>query len=39
VVQGDVSEEIVEMIGQGVGVLKGIPAENVEVVTVGKKKD
>jgi translation initiation factor 1 (eIF-1/SUI1) len=39
VVQGDVSDEIVEMISQGVGVLKGIPAENVEVVTVGKKKD
>ena len=38
VVQGDVSEEIVEMIEGGVGVLKGIPSDNVEVVTVGKKK-
>lgn len=38
VVQGDVSDEIVEMIEAGVGVLKGIPADNVEVVEEKKKK-
>ncbi|KAG6890710.1 hypothetical protein C0995_005083 [Termitomyces sp. Mi166 len=38
VVQGDVSDEIVEMIHDGVGVLKGIPVDNVEVVEEKKKK-
>jgi density-regulated protein DRP1 len=38
VVQGDVSDEIVDMIEAGVGVLKGIPADNVEVVEEKKKK-
>jgi translation initiation factor 1 (eIF-1/SUI1) len=32
IVQGDVSDEILEMIEGGVGVLKGIPAENVEFI-------
>ena len=39
VVQGDVSDEILEMIENGVGVLKGIPADNVEIVEEKKKKD
>lgn len=38
VVQGDVSDEIIEMIHDGVGVLKGIPADNVDVVEEKKKK-
>jgi density-regulated protein len=38
VVQGDVSEEIVDMIKEGVGILKGIPSANVEVVEEKKKK-
>jgi density-regulated protein len=38
VVQGDVSDEIVEMIEGNVGVLKDIPADNVEVVEEKKKK-
>ncbi|KAG5353928.1 Translation machinery-associated protein 22 [Termitomyces sp. T112] len=38
VVQGDVSDEIVEMIHDGVGVLKGIPTDNVEIVEEKKKK-
>jgi len=38
VVQGDVSDEIVEMIENEIGVLKGIPADNVEVVEEKKKK-
>jgi len=38
VVQGDVSDDIVEMIEAGVGVLKGIPSDNVEVVEEKKKK-
>lgn len=38
VVQGDVSDEILEMIEQGVGVLKGIPEDNVEIVEDKKKK-
>ncbi|TFK68779.1 density-regulated protein DRP1 [Pluteus cervinus] len=37
VVQGDVSDEIVEMIEGGVGVLKGIPADNIELVEEKKK--
>ncbi|KAL0950419.1 hypothetical protein HGRIS_010372 [Hohenbuehelia grisea] len=38
VVQGDVAYEIVDLIEEGVGVLKGIPADNVEVVEEKKKK-
>ncbi|KAI0638603.1 translation initiation factor SUI1 [Trametes polyzona] len=39
VVQGDVSGEIVEMIEDGVGLLKGVPKENVvEVEEKSKKK-
>jgi density-regulated protein DRP1 len=38
VIQGDVSDEILEMIKGGVGVLKGIPVENVELVEEKKKK-
>ncbi|KAG5643487.1 Translation machinery-associated protein 22 [Asterophora parasitica] len=38
VVQGDVSDEILEMIEAGAGVLKGIPADNVEIVEEKKKK-
>ena len=38
VVQGDVSDEILEMIEGEVGVLKGIPPDNVEIVEEKKKK-
>jgi density-regulated protein len=39
-VQGDVSGEIVELIEEGAGVLKGIPADNVvEVEDKPKKKN
>ena len=38
VVQGDVSDEILEMIEDGVGLLKGIPVDNVEIVEEKKKK-
>ncbi len=39
VVQGDVSGEIVEMIEDGVGLLKGVPKDNVvEVEEKSKKK-
>jgi len=38
VVQGDVADDVVEMIEEGVGVLKGIPSDNVEVVEDKKKK-
>ncbi|KAJ7594478.1 density-regulated protein DRP1 [Mycena floridula] len=38
VVQGDVSDEVLEMIEDEVGVLKGIPAENVRLVEDKKKK-
>lgn len=38
VVQGDVSAEIVEMIEEGQGVLKGIPKDNVVEVEDKKKK-
>jgi density-regulated protein DRP1 len=37
VVQGDVSDEILEMIEGQVGLLKGVPKENV-VLTEEKKK-
>lgn len=38
VVQGDVSGEIVEMIEEGQGLLKGIPKDNVVEVEDKKKK-
>ncbi|TEB25073.1 density-regulated protein DRP1 [Coprinellus micaceus] len=38
VVQGDVCYEILEMIEDGVGILKGVPADNVEIVEDKKKK-
>lgn len=38
VVQGDVCYEILEMIEEGVGILKGVPADNVEIVEDKKKK-
>ncbi|KAJ3727912.1 density-regulated protein DRP1 [Lentinula raphanica] len=39
VVQGDVSDEILEMIEEEVGILKGIPADNVEIVEEKTKKN
>ncbi|KAJ3734243.1 translation initiation factor SUI1 [Lentinula guzmanii] len=39
VVQGDVSDEILEMIEGEVGILKGIPADNVEIVEEKTKKN
>ncbi|KAI0677661.1 translation initiation factor SUI1 [Trametes maxima] len=38
VVQGDVSGEIVEMIEEGVGLLKGVPKDNIVEVEEKKKK-
>ena len=38
VVQGDVSEEIMEMLEKGEGVLKGVPIANVDIVEDKKKK-
>jgi density-regulated protein DRP1 len=38
VVQGDVSDEILEMIEEEVGLLKGIPADSVKIVEEKKKK-
>ncbi len=38
VVQGDVSDEIMDMIEQEIGLLKGIPVDNVEIVEEKKKK-
>ena len=38
VVQGDVSDEILEMLEKGEGVLKGVPIANVELVEDKKKK-
>ncbi|KAI0774735.1 translation initiation factor SUI1 [Trametes elegans] len=38
VVQGDVSGEIVEMIEDGVGLLKGVPKDNIVEVEEKKKK-
>jgi len=38
VVQGDVADEIVDMLEREEGVLKGVPKENVEVVEDKKKK-
>ncbi|KAJ3830205.1 density-regulated protein DRP1 [Lentinula raphanica] len=39
VVQGDVSDEILKMIEEEVGILKGIPADNVEIVEEKTKKN
>jgi density-regulated protein DRP1 len=39
VVQGDVSDEVVEMIEKGAGVLKGVPGGNVEIVEEKRKKE
>lgn len=38
VVQGDVSGEIVEMIEDGVGLLKGVPKDNIVEIEEKKKK-
>ena len=38
VVQGDVSDEIMEILEKGEGVLKGVPIANVEIVEDKKKK-
>ena len=38
VVQGDVADEVFDMISDGTGVLKGIPEDNVEIVEDKKKK-
>jgi density-regulated protein DRP1 len=38
VVQGDVTDEIVEMLEGNVGILKGVPADNVICVEDKKKK-
>lgn len=38
VVQGDVCEEIMEMLEKGEGILKGVPIANVEIVEDKKKK-
>lgn len=38
VVQGDVADEVVDMLEREEGVLKGVPKENVEVVEDKKKK-
>jgi len=37
-VQGDVTDEIVEMLEGNVGVLKGVPADNVSCIEDKKKK-
>lgn len=38
VIQGDVSGEIVEMIEEGTGILKGVPKDNVVQIEEKKKK-
>jgi len=38
VVQGDVSDEVLEMIEGEMGVLKGVPRKNISVVEEKKKK-
>jgi density-regulated protein len=38
VVQGDVTDEIVEMLEGNVGVLKGVPADNIVCIEDKKKK-
>jgi len=39
VVQGDVSDDVVQLIEEQAGVLKGIPADNIQLVEDKKKKD
>ncbi|RSH77706.1 Translation machinery-associated protein 22 [Apiotrichum porosum] len=39
VIQGDVGDEIVEMLRQQVGVLKGAPADQITRVEIKKKKE
>ncbi|EKM80021.1 hypothetical protein AGABI1DRAFT_113252 [Agaricus bisporus var. burnettii JB137-S8] len=38
VVQGDVAHEVMEMLEEGVGLLKGVPEDNIEIVEEKKKK-
>lgn len=38
VVQGDVAEEVREMLEEGVGILKGVPADNIEITEEKRKK-
>ncbi|KXN89559.1 Translation machinery-associated protein 22 [Leucoagaricus sp. SymC.cos] len=38
VVQGDVAEEVRELLEEGVGVLKGVPADNIDIIEEKKKK-
>ncbi|KIM61460.1 hypothetical protein SCLCIDRAFT_1215913 [Scleroderma citrinum Foug A] len=38
VVQGDVSDEVLELVQSSVGVFKGVPVANVEIVEEKKKK-
>jgi len=38
VVQGDVAEDIRELLEEGVGVLKGVPPDNIEITEEKKKK-
>jgi density-regulated protein DRP1 len=38
VVQGDVAHEVMELIEEGVGMLKGVPEGNIEIVEEKKKK-
>ena len=38
IVQGDVSDEVLDMIEEGVGILKDVPAGNVVLVEEKKKK-
>ncbi|KAL4063474.1 translation initiation factor SUI1 [Scleroderma yunnanense] len=38
VVQGDVSDEVLELVQSGAGIFKGVPAANVEIVEEKKKK-
>jgi len=38
VVQGDVSDEVLELMQSSVGVFKGVPVANVELVEEKKKK-
>jgi translation initiation factor 1 (eIF-1/SUI1) len=38
VVQGDVSDDVLELIEGGAGPLKGVPADNVVIIEEKKKK-
>ncbi|KAJ3575827.1 hypothetical protein NP233_g837 [Leucocoprinus birnbaumii] len=38
VVQGDVADEVMELLEEGVGVLKGVPSDNIEITEEKKKK-